>query len=187
MIQTHNVTLKDGNLVLRPMSDNDMDLLVAWNSDPEVLYYSDGNDVSFYSAEDVISIYSTVSQAAYCFIIVYDDMEVGECWLQVMNLDRIKAVFPGLDCRRVDIMIGNKQFWGKGIGRKTIKLLVDYGFKTENADAIFACNVADYNRRSRKAFESIGFEVFNIIDCPENSKANHEYDLIIRNPKKVLS
>jgi aminoglycoside 6'-N-acetyltransferase len=187
MIKTHDITLTKKNLFLRPMSNSDVELLVKWNSDPDVLYYSEGDDVSSYTQEDVEAIYGSISQAAYCFIIVYDEQEIGECWLQQMNLQRIKDKFTDCDCRRIDIMIGEKSCWGKGIGTRVIKLLAHYGFETEQADAIFACDVADYNERSRKAFERAGFELFETIECPKGRKAKVVYDLILRNPAKKSS
>lgn len=55
-------------------------------------------------------MYRSVSQNAYCFIIEYDSDPIGECWLQKMNLKRIINKFPDCDCRRIDIMIGEKEF-----------------------------------------------------------------------------
>ena len=34
---------------LRPMTGNDWDVLLKWNSDPEVLYFSEGGDVASYN------------------------------------------------------------------------------------------------------------------------------------------
>jgi RimJ/RimL family protein N-acetyltransferase len=40
-------------------------------------------------------------------------------------------------------MIGEKSLWGRGIGTEAIGLLVDFGFATEQADAIFAAVAQD--------------------------------------------
>lgn len=46
IIKSHNITLYGGNdeykIILRPLSDNYLPLLYKWNSDPEVLYWSEG-------------------------------------------------------------------------------------------------------------------------------------------------
>ena len=101
----------------------DWGLLVKWNSDPEVLYFSDGNDVDSYSLEEVQVIYRGISQNAFMFIIEYGGRAIGECWLQEMNLPRILERYADKDCRRIDLVIGEKKLWGKGLGMETIRLL----------------------------------------------------------------
>ena len=76
-----------------------------------------------------------------------------------MNLSRIIEAHPGCDCRRIDLSIGEKQYWNKGLGTEIIRALVDFGFSEGKADFIFACDVADYNPRSRAAFAKVGFRV----------------------------
>ncbi len=79
-----------------------------------------------------------------CFLAELDGQPVAEAWLQTMNLSRIIETHPGLDCRRIDLSIGEKQHWNKGLGTEIIRALVDFGFAEEKADFIFACDIADY-------------------------------------------
>jgi len=152
-LKQHSVTL-DGKTVrgiqvkLRPMTENDWTVLEKWNNDPEVLYYSDGDNVTSTSPEKVRHIYRSISQNAYCFMIEADGKLVGECWLQKMNLERVLKLYPGLDCRRIDLMIGEKEYWSQGIGTETIRLLTEFGFSTEKVDIIYNPDIADYNIRS---------------------------------------
>ena len=120
-LRKHWVTLERQGVRLRPMSEADWETLYRWNNDPEVLYYAEADDVSGYSMEEMQSIYVTVSRAAYCFMIEVDGRPVGECWLQRMNLARVLALYPEQDCRRIDLMIGEKEHWGRGIGTETIR------------------------------------------------------------------
>lgn len=176
-LKTHDVTLREGNLVLRPLTEDDWQHLHKWNSDPEVLYYADGN-ADGYSMEMVKRIYRGVCKDAYCFIIEFKGRPIGECYLQKMNLERILQKMPGQDLRRIDIMIGEKEFWGKGIGTDAVQLLVEFGFEKEKADAIFGCGVNDYNDRSMKMFRKLGFEVHSEIE--EKSKGGSlAYDMIL--------
>ncbi|MHC4593186.1 MAG: GNAT family N-acetyltransferase, partial [Planctomycetota bacterium] len=137
-IREHNVTLRDEDLVLRPMTEADWDILSEWNCDPEVLYYSEGDHVQEYDLARVQQIYRGTSQNAFCFVIEFEGAPIGECWLQRMNLERILAEYPGRDCRRIDLMIGEKELWGRGLGTRTIRLLVELAFGQEKADAVFA-------------------------------------------------
>ena len=175
IIKTHFVTLHAGDITLRPMCDGDFDTLLKWNQDPEVLYYSEGGDVESYNLEDIHGIYGCVSAMAFCFIIEYEGAPIGECWLQRMNLDHIIAKYPDLDLRRIDIMIGEKSRWNRGIGTRVIKRLVQFGFADEAADMIF-CMPGDYNARSVRAAEKAGFTLVDKVPNEDSTKG--EYDLI---------
>ena len=50
------------------MTENDWDILLKWNSDPDVLYFAEGDDVNSYTLEQVQQIYRGVSQKAFCFM-----------------------------------------------------------------------------------------------------------------------
>jgi len=162
------------------MTENDWDVLGRWGSDPDVLWFSEGDDVKAYSLEDVQGIYRQTSQTAFCFIIEVDGQAIGECWLQKMNLDRLLTRFPSQDCRRIDLTIGEKAQWGQGYGTDAIRTLCRWGFEGQRADIIFCCGVADYNPRSRRAFEKAGFVEYQRIEEPPGAKGRWSYDLILR-------
>ncbi len=151
-LKTHSIILQSLLIKLRPLTEADWPTLLAWNSDPEVLYYSDGNDVQAYNLDEVQSIYRTVSQTALCFMIELDGRPIGEAWLQRMNLERILVDYPGYDLRRIDLMIGEKALWGRGLGTEAIRLLTELAFEQEGADYVFAAGIVDYNPRSLRAF-----------------------------------
>lgn len=186
MLKEHEVTLKGKtpkgrSIELRPMTEDDWDILVKWNSDSEVLYYCEGDDVTSYTLEEVQGIYRSVSQNAFCFIIEVDEKPIGECWLQEMNLERFLQKYPDLDCRRIDIMIGEKEYWGQGIGTEVTRMLTEFGFLKEGADMIFACDIADYNIRALRAVQKAGYEIVH--KGESTSKANCTYDAVITSEK----
>lgn len=178
-LREHDITLRSERLTLRPMTECDWDILEKWDTDPEVLYYSEGDCVDAYDLETSQMIYRGVSQTAFNFIAELDGRPIGYCWLQKMNLERIVTHFPGKDLRRIDLAIGEKELWGKGLGTEMIRALTEFGFERERCDAIFGCGVADYNPRSRRAFERNGYAVCQETPQPEGSKAKIEYDLMI--------
>ena len=178
-LRIHSITLQDTNLALRPMTENDWDLLLKWNNDADVLYYAEGDDIESRSLEDMQSIYRYVSAMGLCFIIELDGQPIGECWLQRMNLDRIKQQYPDSDCHRIDLMIGEKSLWGQGIGTRTIRLLVKLAFEKEGADTVFGCDIADYNIGSQRAFEKNGFTADGQHQQPAGSKATIVYDYVL--------
>ena len=177
-LRQHDIILT-GLADLRPMTEDDWDILLRWNSDPEVLYFSEGDDVSSYSLDAIQGMYRGVSQSAYCFIILFDARPIGECWLQEMNLERILQKHPGQDCRRIDLMIGEKELWGRGIGTDVIRTLTMFGFDDAGADAIFGCGIADYNPRSLRAFQKAGYRVCAKFEDTQSPKAQFAVDVCL--------
>jgi RimJ/RimL family protein N-acetyltransferase len=179
LLNEHNITLHGEQVVLRPMTENDWDILASWNSDSEVLYFSEGGDVESYDLEEVQGMYRGVSQNAFCFIIEFNGQPIGKCWLQRMNIERLLEKYPGKDCRRIDLLIGEKRLWGQGLGTDTIRTLTRFGLEEERADMIFGL-VGDYNLRSVGAFKRAGYEVDAEVEEPPGEKAKFSYDLVIR-------
>ncbi len=172
-------TAQGQNIKLRPMTEGDWGILSKWNNDPEVLYYSEGDDVTSRKLEEAQHIYRSVSQQAFCFIIELNEKPIGEGWLQQMNLKRILQRYPGLDCRRVDLTIGEKEYWGKRVGTETIRLLTEFGFLEQGADMIFGCDIADYNPRSLRAFQKAGYEIVARIEQSVGRKAKYVQDVAL--------
>jgi RimJ/RimL family protein N-acetyltransferase len=158
---------------------------MAWNSDPEVLHYSEGDDIQAWSLPELQQLYRGISQKPYVFVIEVEGRPIGECWLQEMNLARLLVEHPGQDVRRIDIMIGEQTFWGRGWGIRAVGLLVDLAFGLLSVDVLYACDVADYNPRSRRAFESNGFRVLHETRQPEGGKARVTYDLCLAHSEWV--
>ena len=97
-----------------------------------------------------------------------------------MNLDRILTQHPGKDLRRIDIEIGEKQLWGRGIGTEAIRMLVEFGFERERADAIFGLLAdEDFNPRSIRAFQKAGLAIDATRQEPPGAKARYATDLIL--------
>ena len=178
-LRGHNVTLNGEKVTLRPMTESDWETLLRWNSDPEVLWFSEDDDVRSRSLEDVQGIYREVSQTGFCFIIEVDGRPIGECWLQQMNVDRILSRHPNRDCRRIDLTIGEKDQWGRGYGTDAIRTLTRFGFEEEGTDLIFGL-AYDYNPRSRRAFEKAGYVENQRVEEPVGEKSRWSYDLLQR-------
>lgn len=161
VIKSHNVTIQGGDdeytIILRPLTDADLPFLYQWYADPEVLYWTEFDDVSPYTPDTIEKIYHTVSQAALCFAIEVNRITIGDCWLQKMNLPDVIAMYPAnTDVRRIDMAIGEKNYWGKGIGSVFMKMLIDYAFNVEKVDVLH-CLCTDYNIRSQRMWEKNGF------------------------------
>jgi len=177
IIKTHNITLRCGDITLCPLCDDHLPLLYKWNADPEVLYWTEGGeDVRLsYDRKMVKRIYGGVSQNAICFLVEYDDVPIGTCWLQKMNMPEVKAMYPeALDVRRIDMAIGEKAYWNRGIGTRFIGMLVDFAFNQEHVDVLH-CFCEDYNVRSRRMWEKHGFTRVLEEPLPQPQKGQWQY------------
>ena len=179
IIKPHGVVLRSEyngyKIVLRSLADADLPNLYRWNADPEVLYWAEGEDIQKYSPEDVEGIYGWISQNNLCFAIEVNGETVGECWLQKMNLPHVKAMYADdLDVRRIDAMIGEKVFWGKGIGTHFVGMLIKYAFENEQVDVLH-CLCEDYNRRSCRVFEKNGFTLILTERFTEPHRGQFQY------------
>ena len=123
--------LVDGDLVLRPMTEGDWDVVLEWADDPEVLYFSEGDSIDHRPKEEHQAIYRAVSVTpADMFVFEVNGEPMGDGWLQHMNLARVLDAHPGKECRRVDLEL-ERFWWGKGIGTRAIRLLTAHGFRGE--------------------------------------------------------
>ncbi len=190
---THEITLAGPHIRLRPLTESDWDLIVKWNNDPGVLFYSEGKDIRSWDFKELQQMYRQVSRDALLFIIEIRCRggsktrpgfpggwkPVGDVWLQQMNLKHWLRRYPKKELRRLPICIGEKDEWGKGYGREVIGLLTDYAFEG-GAEMVFACGVGDHNSRCLKAFEKCGFSIARKVRVKAGGKGQRAYDLVRR-------
>jgi len=94
---------------------------------------------------------------------------IGGCGIQEVNwLSRVATV---------GIMIGDKEYWGKGYGTDAMKVLIDFIFNKMNIRKI-RLSTFSFNMRARKSYEKCGFEVEGILK-DEIFKDGKYYDEII--------
>ena len=179
IIRKHDIILCGENeeykIGLYPLSDEHLPYLYKWNSDPEVLFWTEGEDIEGYSPEVVHQIYGGISQDNLCFAIKVNGETIGECWLQKMNLPGvIKMYAADADVRRIDMSIGEKAYWGHGIGTLFIGMLVKYAFEYEHVDVLH-CFCEDYNIRSRRVWEKNGFQLVLTEEIPQPHKGKLQF------------
>lgn len=181
IIKSHDITLYGGNdayrIILRPLSDEHLPYLYKWEADPELLYWTEGGEdiCRSYPPEMVHRKYGGMSQHNLCFAVEVNGEIIGDCWLQKMNLPKVKAMYADdVDVRRIDMEIGEKEYWGKGIGTLFVGILIDYAFRTEKVDVLH-CFCADYNVRSRRVWEKNGFSLVLTEELPQGQKGKLQY------------
>jgi len=189
IIKTHQVILhgktNQFNITLKPLCDEHLPLLYKWCADPDVLYWTEGGEdcEQSYDKETVHVIYGSVSQQAHCFLIEVNGDAIGEGWLQKMNLPEVIAMYPEkCDVRRIDMSIGEKEYWNKGIGSEFVRILVEFAFTIEHVDVLH-CIFEDYNHRSKRVFEKNGFTLHHQVNLPPMQKGHFEYHYVLTSEK----
>ena len=170
-LRVHDVVLHGPRVLLRPLTEDDWAPLLAWNNDPQVLEFAEGDDVQSRTLDEVQRIWRSISVNAHCFLMERGGESIGECWLQCMNLQRLAWRPPARQPCLTPL-------WSVHLGREAVGLLLNFGFRCEGVDVIYACVDAE-NSRSRRMFESLGFAVAAGIDHPAGAGADAERDLVL--------
>jgi [ribosomal protein S5]-alanine N-acetyltransferase len=145
----------EGSLViLRPLERADLnERYLSWLNDPEVTRYTETGTFPS-TAEDLESYYRGVTGSKNDVILAVVDKKsgrhVGNVKLGPIHWVHRRATFG--------ILIGEKDFWGKGIGLEATRLMVEYGFQRLNLRRIDLGVFAEHDAAVR-CYEKAGFKV----------------------------
>lgn len=158
-------------ITVRKLKDcqDDYNLILKWLSDLDVCEYYEGRTKPF-NYEMVLDKFEERAKGidpVVVGIIECNNIEVG--WIQYYTtklgeyhetdvVDRNKY----RNSYGIDIVIGEKLFWNRGIGTYTMQLTTDYLFDKENADIIFIAPQT-WNKRAIRCYEKSGFQQLIII------------------------
>lgn len=79
---------------------------------------------------------------------------IGGCGINKVNWQTRVA--------ELGIMIGNKEYWGKGYGTDAIKVLIKFMFEEMNINKI-SLGVYSFNKRAIRCYEKCGFKVEGVL------------------------
>ncbi|WP_371805883.1 GNAT family N-acetyltransferase [Candidatus Lokiarchaeum ossiferum] len=140
------ITGQKVNLV--PLNSNHVDLYFKWNNDSRVRKYL-GNVIPIPLEEIKKSIGSPKTN--YVGFEVWhkaDKKPIGYVHVDGINWMRRKA--------SIGALIGEVEYWGKGLATEVTKLIVDYCFGELNLNKI-ASLIYEPNKASQKCVERVGF------------------------------
>jgi len=140
------------DIKLRDLDLNDAQDRYYWMIDSEVTRFLNVPDkmppFSLQETEDWIKSCISRSNGYLQKAITASDIHIG--WIDLKNFD--------LNNKQAElgIAIGNKEYWGKGIGKSAIKLMLKIGFEELNLNKIWLR--VDYdNEGAIKCYSKIGF------------------------------
>jgi RimJ/RimL family protein N-acetyltransferase len=143
---------------LRPMEKDDLPRYVKWFADPELRGYLATNlPLSQVQEERWFERNLTAGDLqAWSIDAQPADMAVGP-WAHIGSCG-----YHHIDWRsragEAGIMIGARDYWGKGYGTDAMQTLVAWGFYTLNLNRVYV-RVFEDNPRAIRCYEKVGFQV----------------------------
>lgn len=140
-------------IYLRPLRRADLDgAYLAWLNDPEVTRYLESG-VFPQTREQLETFYDAVTRASDQVIVAVVDREtdkhIGNVKLGPIHWVHRKATFG--------ILIGERAWWGRGVGQEATRLMVEYAFRQLNLRRIDLGVYADHAAAVR-VYEKLGFK-----------------------------
>ena len=138
------------NVTIRPITYDDTENIVRWRNSDFV------NKRFLYRAQFTPESHNNwmknmvETKKVYQFIINCDGVDVGSSYLRDVDAENRKAEYG--------MFIGEKDYLGKGIGQKAVKLTLDFAFSQLNLHKVF-CRIISDNIMSIKSCEKSGFTV----------------------------
>lgn len=136
----------EDNLRLRKF-DGIYDFAFDWYQDEETVYLVDGVRKK-YSQETLKCMYEYLDKQGELYFI---EVLEGDIFKPIGDVTFWQEDMP--------IVIGDRSYRGKGIGRNVICALIQRG-KDLGYDALRVNEIYDFNVASRKCFESLGFVAY---------------------------
>lgn len=127
--------------------DGIYDFAFDWYQDEETVYLVDGVRKK-YSQETLKCMYEYLDKQGELYFI---EVLEGDIFKPIGDVTFWQEDMP--------IVIGDRSYRGKGIGRKVICALIQRG-KDLGYDALRVNEIYDFNVASRKCFESLGFVAY---------------------------
>lgn len=145
-------TITSEHHLIRPFKTNDTELWQKWDTDPEVQAFmpeprSEVQDIS--TQYEYINECENDEEGFFWSIETIDGITIGTVALTEFN------EYHGVV--NLGIVIGDKEYWGKGIATEVITALVHYAFEHLSIFCISA-EVEEGNIPMMKALEKVGFK-----------------------------
>lgn len=143
-----------GKLIcLRRLAESDVSIeYVRWMNDSEVVKYTESRFYHHTLESTLNFVRSVTNESNYAFAII--DRQTGK-HIGNIKIGNINAHHKNAD---IGLIIGNKDYWGKGIATEAIRLCTEFAFHELGLHRVWA-GVYAPNKGSAKAFEKAGFRL----------------------------
>lgn len=150
---------RQGELSVRPLTEEDAGLLAAWLCDPRVLEFYEGRDHP-HDLELVQERFYREDSETVRNIVSYGNRPIG--YIQYYEIDREERELYGYAGTQerifgMDQFIGEPDCWNRGIGTMLIQAMASYLLGEMKADRIVMDPQA-WNARALRVYEKCGFK-----------------------------
>ena len=147
--------IKGTRVELAPLDRKHIDVFLKWFNDPEITQY-----LLMYKPltrdmeEEWFDNLKKRENDVFFSILIHEQNDkktekiIGNCSIQNIN-SKNRACSCG-------IIIGEKEYQGKGYGTEAMEMLIEYGFNTLNVNRI-ELTVYEFNIRAYKSYLKVGF------------------------------
>jgi RimJ/RimL family protein N-acetyltransferase len=135
------------------MSDSEMTRLYRWSHDEDVLRWSGGSPTGLSESEfrehlRAERLYGPSNRKAYLILLREPIELIGR--LGIFGIDWTKKE------GELGIVIGERKYWGQGLGRDAVRTLIRHIYMTSTLNRIYLYTFVD-NERAQRSFRSAGF------------------------------
>ena len=136
---------------LTSLKEDYIELYQKWVNDLEVSQFITAFSQVFNREAEEDWYHSTKDSADRSFTIHFlpEDKPIGNGSLHMVS--------QGNDRAELGIMIGEKEYWNKGLGTETVKLLTDFGFSVLSLHSL-SLAVKEFNERAKRTYEKVGYK-----------------------------
>jgi RimJ/RimL family protein N-acetyltransferase len=137
-------------IILRAWEKTDLEVFTRWFNDPEVTIYVNNDAYPCHSTEQEERYMASRidDHNTYCITLRENGKPIGNCDIHKIDLRNRTA--------EVGIVIGEKEYWGRGYGREALRLLLEIGFEGMGLNRI-SLLVVDQNERAFRCYRAAGF------------------------------
>ena len=142
----------EGDLIrLRAKEPEDEPYFYRWIHDPEVTQYLQARYPYSHAQErEFVSVPVTYEMASFAVVTKAEDRLIGNVSLRGANPENRSC--------NLGIMIGDKEYWGRGYGADIMRTACRFGFGMMNLHRI-ELEVLAGNDRAYRLYERLGFKV----------------------------
>ena len=164
-----NVVLRGDRVLLRPMREEDAELIVRWRNDPEIRKWLFSTDP--FTIESHLEWFRQPKADRLDFVICLRESEYPIGTVNYTNIDFQNAK------AEAGKMLGDQTQWGKGLAKESFRLWLAFGFEHLCLTHIYALTLST-NSTNIKLNEKIGFQVEKVLR-EEYQRGDKLYDVVV--------
>ena len=178
MINLENKSIKiEGNKIyLKDLDEkNATQEYCDWLNDSEVNKYLETKEATIYELKQYIHDKNNNPNCLFLGIFLKENNKhIGNIKLEPIEFNNKNAT--------LGILIGDKKYWGRGIGTEATKLLVNYAFNTLDLKEVNLGVISD-NKAAIEVYKNAGFKI-DMINKKSTRYGNKYYDGVVMSIKK---